>query len=102
MALVRKVYVVTRDFPKDEQYGLSSQLGRAAVSVPSNIAEGAARTGKKEFARFLSMARGSLAEVETQILIAEDLGYLTEEGGVLASVSDLLRSISALMKSLEK
>ena len=102
MALVRKVYVVTRDFPKDEQYGLSSQLRRAAVSVPSNIAEGAARTGKKEFARFLSVARGSLTEVETQILIAKDLGYLTEEGGILASVSDLLRSISALMKSLEK
>ena len=102
MTLVRKVYVVTRDFPKDEQYGLISQLRRAAVSVPSNIAEGAARTGKKEFARFLSVARGSLAELETQILIAKDQGYLTEEEGILVSVSDLLRSISALMKSLEK
>ena len=102
MTLVRTVYIFTRDFPKDEQYGLSSQLRRAAVSVPSNIAEGAARTSKREFAQFLSVARGSLAEVETQILIAKDLGYLTEDEGLLASVSALLRSISALMKSLEK
>jgi four helix bundle protein len=81
---------------------LSSQLRRAVVSVPSNIAEGAARTSKRESAQFLSVARGSLAEVETQILIAKDLGYLTEEEGMLASVSALLRSISALMKSPEK
>ena len=102
MTLVRKIYVVTRNFPKDEQYGLISQLRRAAVSVPSNVAEGAARISKREFAQFLSVARGSLAEVETQILIAKDLGYLTEDEGILASVSDLLRSISALMKSIEK
>jgi four helix bundle protein len=102
MTLVRTIYIVTRDFPKDEQYGLSSQLRRAVVSVPSNIAEGAARTSKRESAQFLSVARGSLAEVETQILIAKDLGYLTEEEGMLASVSALLRSISALMKSPEK
>jgi four helix bundle protein len=102
MTLVRTIYIVTRDFPKDEQYGLSSQLRRAAVSVPSNIAEGAARISKREFAQFLSVARGSLAEVETQILIAKDLSYLTEEKGILASVSELFRSISALMKSLDK
>ncbi len=102
MTLVRKIYVVTRNFPKDEQYGLISQLRRAAVSEPSNIAEGAARTSKREFAQFLSVARGSLAEVETQILIAKDLGYLMEDEAMLASVSALLRSISALMKSLEK
>jgi four helix bundle protein len=102
MTLVRAIYIVTRDFPKDEQYGLSSQLRRAVVSVPSNIAEGAARTSKREFAQFLSVARGSLAEVETQILIARDLDYLTEEERILASVSDLMRSISALMKALAK
>jgi len=102
MTLVRAIYIVTRDFAKDEQYGLSSQLRRAVVSVPSNIAEGAARTSKREFAQFLSVARGSLAEVETQILIARDLDYLTEEERILASVSDLMRSISALMKSLAK
>jgi four helix bundle protein len=101
MTLVRKIYIVTRDFPKDEQYGLSSQLRRAAVSVPSNIAEGAARISKREFGQFLSMSRGSLAEIETQILIANDLGYLTDKEDILALVSDLLRSISALMKSLE-
>jgi len=70
--------------------------------VPSNIAEGPARTSKREFAQVLSVARGSLAEIETQILIANDLGYLTEEESILASVSELLRSISALMKSLAK
>ena len=102
MTLVRAIYIVTRDFAKDEQYGLSSQLRRAVVSVPSNIAEGAARTSKREFAQFLSVARGSPAEVETQILIARDLDYLTEEERILASVSDLMRSISALMKSLAK
>jgi four helix bundle protein len=102
MALVRVVYLVTQSFPADEQFGLSSQLRRAAVSVPSNIAEGAARRSKREFAQFLSVARGSLAEVETQVLIARDLGYLVQDEDILAAVSGLLRSISAPMKSLER
>ncbi|MBC7344805.1 MAG: four helix bundle protein, partial [Clostridia bacterium] len=70
MALVREVYQATASFPAFEQYGLASQLRRAAVSIPSNIAEGAARESAKEFAQFLTMARGSLSELETQILIA--------------------------------
>ena len=102
MALVRRIYSVTKRFPADEQFGLVSQLRRAAVSVPSNIAEGAARASKREFAQFLSVARGSLAEVETQVLIAQDLGYLAQgDAEVLEAVSGLLRSISALMRSLE-
>src|SRR3990172_4088398 len=75
MALVKSVYQLTQIFPKEEIYGLTSQIRRAAVSVPSNLADGAARTGKSEFARFLSIARGSLSELETQLLIAADLGY---------------------------
>lgn len=79
MDLVELVYQVTSSFPKEERYGLTNQLRRAAVSIPSNIAEGHARSSTAEFQRFLSIARGSLAEVETQLLIARRLGYLSEE-----------------------
>jgi four helix bundle protein len=75
MALVKVIYTVTQGFPADERFGLSQQMRRAAVSVPSNIAEGAARCGKREFSNFVSIARGSLSELETQCLIAVDLGY---------------------------
>ena len=71
MTLVREVYQATGSFSASEQYGLTSQLRRAAVSVPSNIAEGAAPESTKEFAQFLIMARGSLSELETQLLIAK-------------------------------
>lgn len=74
--LVEEVYKMTVEFPKEEIYGLTSQMRRAAVSIPSNISEGAARSGKKEFIRFLYVALGSLAELETQTIIAEKLGYL--------------------------
>jgi four helix bundle protein len=77
MDLVTKIYRVTQSFPRDELYGLTNQLRRAAVSVPSNIAEGQARFSPKEFHHFLSHARGSLVEIETQLTIAQNLGYLT-------------------------
>ncbi len=79
MSLVKAVYQVTQAFPKDEMFGLTAQMRRAAVSVPSNLAEGAARTGRKEFAQFLSIARGSLSELETQLLIAIELGYVRRQ-----------------------
>src|SRR5271170_8467159 len=78
MSLVLDIYSNTQTFPKIETYGLTSQLRRAAVSIPSNIAEGQARLSTGEFKHFLGNARGSLAEVETQILIAKDLSYLEE------------------------
>lgn len=79
MQLVVEVYRATRGFPRDELYGLTSQLRRAAVSVPSNIAEGQARFSAREFHHFLSHSRGSLVEVETQVLIAQSLGYLVPD-----------------------
>ena len=76
MSLVVEVYRVTKLFPKEELFGLTSQLRRAAVSIPSNIAEGQGRTSTKEFLHHLSIAYGSLCEAETQILIAKKLDYL--------------------------
>ena len=74
--LVEEAYRLTSAFPREELYGLTSQMRRAAVSVPSNIAEGAARQSEREFLQFLIIARGSLSELETQVLIAEKLGYM--------------------------
>ncbi len=79
MDLTKQIYVLTNCFPKHELYGLTSQLRRAAVSVPSNLAEGAARNSRREFGYFVSTARGSLAEIETQIELAAFLGYISEE-----------------------
>ncbi len=102
MALVKSIYLRTRGFPKEEVYGLAAQLRRAAVSVPSNIAEGQGRLSKKEFKHFLSLARGSLLEVETQVLIAADLHYLSSEiaHDLETQAQEVLRIINALMNSL--
>jgi four helix bundle protein len=76
MELVVEIYRVTKGFPKDELYGLTSQLRRAAVSIPSNLAEGYGRNSWKDFQRFIGLALGSLLEVETQLEISNKLGYL--------------------------
>ena len=75
--LVTSIYEVTKAFPKDEIYGITNQIRRSAVSIPSNIAEGSARQGDKEFAHFLYISLGSLSELETQLIIANNLKYLT-------------------------
>ena len=79
MVLVKSIYSMVSQFPNDERFGLSSQITRAAVSIPSNIAEGCSRDSQKEFARFLQIALGSSFELETQLEIAAGLGFLSEK-----------------------
>jgi four helix bundle protein len=102
MALVLNVYRCTQAFPKIETYGLTSQLRRAAVSVPSNIAEGQARLSTGEFRQFLGNARGSLMEVETQVCIARDLGYLDQNQSdcLLNDTAEVGRILNGLLASL--
>src|SRR5437660_1267087 len=102
MDLVEQVYRLTRDFPKQELYGLANQLRRAAVSIPSNIAEGQTRSHVKEFLQFLSMAQGSLAEVQTQIELAGRLNFLSPEQiePALQHADSLAKQLYALRYSL--
>ena len=104
MALVTEVYLRTRGFPAAEVYGLTAQLRRAAVSIPSNIAEGHGRRSTGEFKQFLGNARGSLAEVETQVLIARDLCYLNldQSEKLLHSAAEVGRIINGLLGSLNR
>jgi len=100
MELVKAVYAVARQFPKVEQYRLVDQLTRAAVSVPSNVAEGFGRATNKDFAHFLSQARGSLFEVETQLLIAKDLGFVEDVAPELELSAELGKILSGLIRKL--
>lgn len=91
IALIKKVYLVTKSFPKEELFGTTSQMRRTALSIPLNIAEGAARTSKKEFARFLDISIGSIAELDTLLLISFELEFLSdEEFHLLNSKLDLI------------
>jgi four helix bundle protein len=101
IALVTQIYVVTRTFPREELYGLTSQIRRAAVSIPSNIAEGQSRLTRGEFRQFLGIARGSLAELETQLIISEKLGYLTESNALFEQLAEVGRMLSGLLSSLQ-
>jgi four helix bundle protein len=101
MEMVQDVYRVTKEFPKEEIYALTAQMRRSAISVPSNIAEGAGRTGSKEFLHFLSITRGSLSELETQLYIADGLGYMAGDEMFL-KVDKVFKLLGGLMNSLEK
>lgn len=103
MELVKKIYLLTREFPKHETYGLSSQMQRAAVSIPANIAEGHARDSTKEFLRHLSIARGSLAEIETHLILAESLNYVDHEriARLLAKCAEEGKMLGSLQRRLK-
>jgi len=102
MALVKDIYHLTGCFPPDERFGVVSQLRRASVSVPSNIAEGQSRHTSDQFVQFLTHAEGSLAELETQILIAVDLDYSSknEANQALAQIDELKRMLNSLRRKL--
>ena len=100
-ALVREVYSVTESLPSTEAYGLTSQIRRAAVSVPANIAEGYSRTGRKKYIQFLSIARGSLSELETLILIAKEVRNLQGADLLLEQIELTGQTLGALYYSLK-
>ncbi len=104
MQLVTATYRATAGFPKEELFGLTSQIRRAAVSIPSNVAEGQGRLSEKEFRYFLGQAGGSLMELETQVQIAENLGHLQQEqtGGLLQSCAEVGRILNGLLASISK
>ncbi len=106
IVLVKKVYALTQTFPKDEMFGLISQMRRCAVSIPSNIAEGHGRGSEKELVRFLEIALGSTAELETQLIISKELGFVTVEDfeTLIREINEIVKMLSALNRNhkLEK
>jgi four helix bundle protein len=100
MDFVVEIYQATKVFPQTEIYGLTSQMRRAAVSIPSNIAEGAARKNTKEFIQFLYISQGSLAEIETQLLISERLQYLKDPAAQYEKIKYIRTLLSRLISAL--
>jgi four helix bundle protein len=104
MKLITEIYRVSQKFPSEELYGLISQMRRAAVSIPTNIAEGQGRLTKGEFSQFLGNARGSLLELETQLLVARNLHYLDEPTlkNLLELTSEVGRLVNGLLSAIKK
>jgi len=102
LGMVKLIYELTRGFPQDERFGLVTQMRRAAVSVPSNIAEGQSRHTPGEFIQFISHAEGSLAELDTQLLIAIELGFCTQSQaeGLVSLVDELQKMLNGLRQKL--
>jgi len=102
MALVKNIYLLSAGFPSEEKFGLASQMRRPAVSIPSNIAEGQARNTTEEFIQFLAISQGSLAELETQLILAGELGFCLVESTaqISADILHLRKMLYALCKSL--
>jgi four helix bundle protein len=102
MILVERIYALTATFPREEVYGLSSQMRRAAISIPSNVAEGSARGTTKELLHFLRIADGSLSELDTQIELAKRLGYVSTTEELMEMIYQLSHSLAALKSSLAR
>lgn len=102
--LTLNIYKATSEFPTQEQYGLTSQIRRAAYSIPMNIAEGKGSLYKKEYIRFLGIARGSACELEYQLILSRDLGYLSKENfnRLIISLREILKMLNGLIMSLKK
>ena len=100
--LVEDIYKLIKSFPASENFGLTSQLRRAAVSLPSNIAEGSSRGSTKDFIRFLNIASGSLTEIETQLVIAERIGYMTFSKALQNNIITIRKMLYRLKQSLNK
>ena len=98
MVLVEDIYLLTKNFPADEKYGLSSQMKRAAVSIPSNIAEGAGRKGDKEFIQFLYIAMGSLSEIETQVILANRLQFIDSIEVYVVQIEKIKKMLFGLIR----
>ena len=99
MLLVRKVYDMTAGFPGEERYGLTSQIRRSAVSIPSNIAEGAARGSDRDFTRFLLIARSSVMELDTQLWLSRDLGFAETKDIPRDSVNRVIAMLNGLIRN---
>ena len=99
--LVTEIYSITANFPNEEKYGIVSQIRRAAVSIPSNIAEGCARFSDKEILRFLDIARGSLSELETQLIISKNLGFIDSDN-LIKKISPIAQMLSGLKRHLKQ
>ncbi len=100
MLLARDVYRLTASWPSDERFGLTSQVRRAAISIPANLAEGQGRFGRGEFARFVSIAHGSLCELETELLLARDIGLV--QGPDLSGLLETAAEIGKMLRSLHR
>ncbi|GGF11970.1 four helix bundle protein [Flavobacterium limi] len=103
ISLVTKIYKVTRTFPKEETFGLTSQIRRSSVSIPSNIAEGSGRESTKDFLRFLYISLGSIFEMQTQLEIAKNIIYITEEefNNLYEDSREIERMLASLIKKLK-
>lgn len=102
MELAQKIYEATRSFPREEIYGMTSQMRRAAVSIPSNIAEGSARQSDKDALRFIRIAQGSFAELETQIILAQRIGFFVPDDEFLALLKKSGRLLTGLAQHAER
>lgn len=100
--LVKTVYVLIKSFPKDEQFSLTSQVRRCVISIPSNIEEGCGRQSNKETIHFLHIARGSLFELETQLILAEDLNYISDIDIVLKEIERVKKLLNGFINYYKK